>query len=442
MFKNLDVRTKKTQKNILYSFLVKIVGISTSLILVPMTLNYLNPVEYGIWLTLNSILLWINTFDIGLGNGLRNKLSESLAKNDYINAKKYVSTAYFVVTLIMIVIFILFTLLNYFINWYEILRVNKIDLPNLNKIVIISFSCFCITFVVKLIGNILLAQQKAAVENLLIMLGQLLSLILIFILVKTTDGSLFLVALVYSISPAIVYLSSYPFVFRGESKKIIPNVNCIEYNFIKPLFSLGGQFFILQISGLVIFSTSNILLAHIFGPREVTVYNIANRLYSIVPLVFSVLLNPIWSATTEAYVKNDMKWIKDCVKKINILLLFTFLFLIVMFLSSGKIFEIWIGNKITVPSSLSLTVAFYTFLLVASLSYSSFLNGIGKLRVQMLNIVICACIFIPLTYFLCNIYGLKGVVLALIVVNFSGFVLNYIQFNMIVNHKATGVWNK
>ena len=36
-----------------------------SLILVPMTLSYLNPYEYGIWLTLSSTLAWIYTFDIG-----------------------------------------------------------------------------------------------------------------------------------------------------------------------------------------------------------------------------------------------------------------------------------------------------------------------------------------------------------------------------------------
>lgn len=68
-----------------------------SLILVPMTLSYLNPYEYGIWLTLSSTLAWIYTFDIGLGNGLRNKLTEALALNDLKLARIYVSTSFFFV---------------------------------------------------------------------------------------------------------------------------------------------------------------------------------------------------------------------------------------------------------------------------------------------------------------------------------------------------------
>ena len=82
--KHSEERSEIAKKNIFYSFFVKGFGIFISLLVVPVTIKFLNPTEYGIWLTLNSILLWINTFDIGLGNGLRNKLSEAFADNDLI----------------------------------------------------------------------------------------------------------------------------------------------------------------------------------------------------------------------------------------------------------------------------------------------------------------------------------------------------------------------
>jgi O-antigen/teichoic acid export membrane protein len=65
-------RTHKALFNIASSFVIKGASILLSLLLVPLTLDYLNPYEYGIWLTLSSVLMWINYFDIGLGNGLRN----------------------------------------------------------------------------------------------------------------------------------------------------------------------------------------------------------------------------------------------------------------------------------------------------------------------------------------------------------------------------------
>lgn len=52
-------------------------SIIISLLLVPVTLNYLNSYEYGVWLTLSSILVWINYFDIGLGNGATQPFNRS-----------------------------------------------------------------------------------------------------------------------------------------------------------------------------------------------------------------------------------------------------------------------------------------------------------------------------------------------------------------------------
>ncbi len=57
-------RTFNVGKNILFSFILKGISIIISFLLVPLTIDYLNPSEYGIWLTLSSILGWINLFDI------------------------------------------------------------------------------------------------------------------------------------------------------------------------------------------------------------------------------------------------------------------------------------------------------------------------------------------------------------------------------------------
>lgn len=441
-FKGGDERTIIAKKNVFYSFFIKGFGILISLLIIPLTINYLNPTEYGIWLTLNSILMWVNTFDIGLGNGLRNKLSESLAQGDYVKAKIYVSTSYCVVFVLMIVIFLLFQIINMYLDWHDILNINIDLVPNLNAIVLMSFALFCLNFVLKLIGNILLAIHKTALENLLILSGQLLSLIVIYVLTFFSKGDLFKVALVYSVSPVIVYAISYPFVFRNQYQAITPNFNFFRKEYVKSLIGLGSKFFVLQIAGLVIFSTANLLISNMFGPEKVTTYNVAARYFNIIPMLFSIVLAPIWSATTDAYVKQDYEWIKKSLKKVNRLLIIAFFVLLVMVLCSNFVYHIWIGNLIVVPKELSVLMAIYVFVLVASMSYSSFLNGIGKLRIQMLNILFCSIIFLPLTYFFAGKFGINGIVGALIVVNLSGLVLNYIQFNFLINTKVRGIWNK
>ncbi|MCJ8497158.1 oligosaccharide flippase family protein [Chryseobacterium salipaludis] len=437
-----DRRTFITRKNIFYSFFVKSFGVFTSLLLVPITLKFLNPTEYGIWITLNSILLWINSFDIGLGNGLRNKLAESFAEKDFVKAKHYISTAYVVIFIIMSVLFCLFQIVNYFIDWNIILNVSPKLVPNLRTIISLSFALFCLTFVLKLIGSILLAMQKAALENLLIMLGQVLSLIIIFILSLNSSGTLLQVALIYSICPAIIYALSYIYVFKGEYNELFPRVKFFKMDYAKTIMSLGVQFFVLQIAALIIFSTSNLIISYMFGPEMVTKYNIAFRYFNVIPLLFTIILTPMWSATTDAFKQGDFTWITKSMKKINILLLFTLLLLIIMTLVSDRIYTLWVGNEIGIPLKLSVSIAIYVFLLVASLSYSSFLNGLGKLRVQMINIVICSIFFLPLTFYFGNKLGIYGIIVSLSLVNLSGLILNVIQYNIVVRGNAKGIWNK
>lgn len=187
-----------------------------SLILVPMTLSYLNPYEYGIWLTLSSTLAWIYTFDIGLGNGLRNKLTEALALNDLKLARIYVSTSFFSLLILVTAIYLLFILVQSWLNWELILNVNAQKVQNLSYIVVIVFTFFCASFVLRLIGNIYMAYQQPAINDLLSLIANIVSLILIYLCTVFTEGSLEKVAIIYSAAPVLIFLLAYPNFLEAE----------------------------------------------------------------------------------------------------------------------------------------------------------------------------------------------------------------------------------
>src|SRR5665647_2463811 len=115
-------RSKKAKRNIFFSILIQGISIAISLILVPLTIHYINPTQYGIWLTLSSIIGWFAFFDIGFGNGLRNKFAESVAKGQFKLARIYVSTTYAVLSIIIFFILLLFFCINPFLNWAKILN--------------------------------------------------------------------------------------------------------------------------------------------------------------------------------------------------------------------------------------------------------------------------------------------------------------------------------
>lgn len=439
---NGDSRTARAKKNILASILLKGVDSFVYLLLVPVTLGYLNPYEYGIWLTLNSILMWINSFDIGLGNGMRNKLAIAMANGDKKLGRIYVSTTFFMLVMLMGALITVGTLCEPFIDWYDILSTSPAMVPHLDEIVYVAFAIFCLNFIFKFIGNVYLALQLPAVNNLMGVIGHLLSLIIIFILTKTTTGSLFWVAVAYSASPLLVYLIAYPITFCKIYPDLLPSIKQFRWSYLKDLFNIGVQFFLLQLSGILLFAFANLLISHLFGPENVTPYNIAYRYFSLVPMVMNIIIAPMWSATTEAYAKGDIEWIKRTMNSIKKILVLATVSLVVMIFISKFVYHIWVGNDVEIPYSLSSLMALYIAILIWSLAYSNFLNGLGKLRLQTINTVVVALLFCPVCYILGKHFGIVGVVGGMCVLNITGVVLNIIQLKKLIKNTAQGIWVK
>lgn len=437
-----DKRTVKAKKNILASIVLKGVDTLVYLLLVPVTLGYLNSYEYGIWLTLNSILMWINSFDIGLGNGMRNRLAEAVAKKDLLLGRIYVSTTFFMLIFLMGGLIILGTIAEPFVNWYNILNTTSEQVPHLKEIVYVSFIIFCLNFIFKFIGNVYLAMQLPAVNNAINVSGHTLSLLIIYILTITTEGSLFWVAIVYSVSPLLVYLTVYPLTFFKVFPALRPTFRLFRRVYLKDLLNIGIQFFLLQLSGILLFAFVNIIISHMFGPENVTPYNVAYRYFSLVPMAMNIILAPMWSATTDAFVKGDYDWIKRTMKSIHKILLLVYCGIFLMVILSTKIYTIWIGDTVIIPLSITIGMAIYILIIMTSLSYSYFLNGLGILRVQTINTLIMAILFYPICWTSGQIFGINGVIGGMIILNTSGLILNIIQFNKVIKGSARGIWNK
>lgn len=77
-YKQMGDRSRKSINNIILSFGAKGITIITQLLIVPLTINYVNTTKYGIWLTLSSIIAWIGLFDLGFGIGMRSKVTEAI----------------------------------------------------------------------------------------------------------------------------------------------------------------------------------------------------------------------------------------------------------------------------------------------------------------------------------------------------------------------------
>jgi O-antigen/teichoic acid export membrane protein len=436
-------RSVKAKKNIIASIFLKGTSIAISLILVPLTINYINVAQYGIWLTISSIVGWFSFFDIGLTQGLRNKFAEAKAKGDDSLAQIYVSTTYAILTIIFSILWIIFLLINNFLNWATILKIPGEMRSEISVLAIIVFTYFCMQFVLRIIATIITANQQPAKASLLDVLGQLLSLIFVIILVKTTQGSLIKLGIALCASPILILLGANIFFFRGSLKKYQPAFAKIKFSYAKGLFNLGIIFFIIQVAGVIQFETANIIIARNFGTSEVTSYNIVYKYFGMLNMAFSIFLAPFWSASTEAYINKDIQWIRNGIRKynmVNILLLF---FGIIMLIFSNDIYELWLGKgKVDIPFSLSLWGFLFFNVSVFGSKYVSFLNGISALRIQFVASIISPFLYVAAAIILINYFhlGVYALFIAAVIANFNAFFIAPLQYYQVIVRRKSGIW--
>jgi O-antigen/teichoic acid export membrane protein len=437
-------RTTKANKNIIYSFVIKGISIACGFALVPMTLHYLDKERYGIWLTMASIVSWFSFFDIGIGNGLRNKLSEALAKGDTRLARIYVSTSYACVGAIFISIMLLFWIISPFLHWDRILNTTPELAPELTKMMLVVFSFFCIQFILNLIGNILFAHQEPALTNLINPLGSVLSLVAIYILTITTHGSLLWVSIVFSVCPFVVLLIFNLIFLGGKFRNIAPGIRYIQFRHSKDLFGLGFQFFVIQFAFIIMYYSANIVLTQLFGPAEVTVYNIAYKYFTIALMVNGIITATYWSAFTDAYVRKEFAWIRRTIRRMEYVTYFLMFMVVVSTFLANKMFALWLHNAVQVPVSMQIIMCVYALISLIAAPQHIFLNGTGKIRLQLYTAIYTILMTIPLALLFCKTFhlGPEGVILGMICTSLPVTVLYRIQYNKIMSGTATGVWIK
>mgnify|MGYP006088593971 CR=1 FL=1 len=437
-------RTKNITKHVLLSFLYKGGSILSALLMVPLTIHYLDVENYGVWLTLSSFIAWFSFFDIGLGNGLRNKFAVAKANGDIELAKAYVSTAYFTIGATSGVLILMFFILNTFVNWSRVFNSSTSIQHDLSILMPIVFGFFCLRLVAKLITTIYTADQHHSMQGKVNFYIQVGSLLLIWLMTKTSHSSLLLFGSIFSVFPVLILLLMNIVGFNNRFKEYRPTFSLWKTKYFKDIFGLGIKFFIIQISWMVITSTDNFIITQLYTPKEVVPYNIAFKYFSIALMSFTIIVTPFWSSFTEAFEKKEFQWIKKSMNNLFRLILVFITISFILLLSSNYIYKFWIGEQVQIQFSLSLLMCIYISMIIYLTPFNYFINGIGKIKLQLIQTLLMAVINIPLSYFLSIKLemGVNGIILGTIFSVLPSLFLSTIQFLLITNNKAKGIWNK
>lgn len=442
LFHTSNQRNRMLRNNILFSGVLKVIGLLTSLLVVPVTIGYLNSEVYGIWMTISSMLYWISTFDIGLGNGMRNYLTEAISKGDLETGRKYITTTFVYLSLIAALILLVLLVPMIFADYNKLFNSYTISNSGLREALMVAVVFTLFNFVLRNIGMVFVALQKYALNDLLNVSGNVIALGIIFVLTKTTSGNLTYVVLAYTATfTAIFALAAIP-LFR-KYPALRPRLSSFDRSLGRNIVSLGLGFFVIQITScLVIFGAANFFITQFCGPVSVTTYNIAYKFFNLLVIAYTIFLSPMWNAYTDASVKGDWAWIKSNFRRSLKVWGLTLLLGLLMLAVCPFFFRLWVGGQVSVPMTVSLCTLLYVSFFNLNNCVTYLINGLNTIRVQIITSVVFTALYIVITLLFTGRLGIEGIVLTMAGSYAAMSLIHLYQCHLLINRKAQGIWNK
>jgi O-antigen/teichoic acid export membrane protein len=254
-------------------------------------------------------------------------------------------------------------------------------------------------FFLKPISSILQGDQKIYKSNLIQLLCNFVPLIPIICFSKYIRGSMFALAIAQTILPVFVLIIYTVILFRTQYSSIKPSLKHVNLAQSKSLFGLSFAFFIVQIAGVFLYSTTELIITREFGGSDVTLFNLLFKYFSTTGLILSIILATYWSAFTNAFALNDFTWIKASIIKLVKIACLLFAVTLVQLLLVVPVFKLWVGDKIHVPFTLSAVMVIYFSITLFTSVFSMVLNGMGRVKVQAIVSLITAILHIPVVLF-------------------------------------------
>ncbi len=413
-----DSKNKNLVFNIVGTFGIKGVALLISLFSMPIYIRYFdNDIALGVWFSFHSILNWILTFDLGIGNGLRNQLVPELNNGNTVKIKKLISSAYFMLGVVSLVIGALGVIAIRFVDLNAILNVSPdvISSETLFQSVSVVFLAVILKFFLNIITSIFYAMQKTALPNFITLFATISVLVFMSVFNNQSVETKFLLLSYFNLfsmcAPLIVATAV---VFLTSLKDAKPSLKSVDWNVGKSVVGLGGKFFVAQICLMLISSTNEILISTLVAPENAVDYQIYNRWFFMIITVFSLLIQPMWSSFSQAHAEGNYSWIKSTYKKFLAIAGFGSAGAVVLAAIFQIVVNIWLReDAITVNFGYGLCFAALITTNLFINSATCVANALNELKCQIIWTVIGAVLKVPLAILFVGLFNSWiGVVLA------------------------------
>jgi O-antigen/teichoic acid export membrane protein len=394
----------------------KIAAVVVNAVSLPITVRYLGPEQYGFWVTISTTIMMLAVLDLGIANTLTNCISRAYAEQSDEMAKRYYATAFWATSAIAILLGLIGAVIWPHIDWGKLFGLSDPALAReAGKCAAISFGYVLLTLPLGLANKVMGGYQRVPVANMFAMLNSVLGLVAIILVVRMRGSVVNLMAAFCAAMLTGTVLLNLWMGLRHEPR-IRPTPGKVRFGAAREILSHGMLFFVLQITGLIVFNTDNFIIAHFLGAEQVTPYAVTWKFVGYVSVLQSLLVPSLWPAFSEAYLGRDIVWISKTYGRVMRATLVTVGVGSLLLGFAGRwIIGLWAGKAAVPGLALLWCMCFWAVLYSICTNQAALLAATQRLRLQAAMGTLAAILNLVLSVVLVKRYGPIGVLSATII---------------------------
>jgi O-antigen/teichoic acid export membrane protein len=408
-------RSSERYRRVAYSAgaggVARLVGVGVTLLTVPLTLHYLGPERYGMWLTMSSFVALLSFTDLGIGNGLLTAVTEAASKSDRGAARAYVSSALVALVATASAIALAFALLYPRLPWERLFGVETgLAAAEAGPAVAVLVLALAIGLPLGVVSRCRFALQEGFVDSAWTVVGSLIGLGALLVAIRSRAGLPWLVAAM-SLSPLVASAANGILLFVRDHPHLRPRLGAVTRAALRRILGAGGYFFIIQLSAVLAFQTDTIVVAQVLGAEAVPQYAVPMRLFALIQMLLTLMLVPLWPAYGDALGRGDQDWAGSALKRSFVTSVGIALPLSLLLLALGPwLIALWVGPVVAPSYLLLVGLAALAVISATEEVTTPFLNAAGVLRPQAILAVLMMVSNLGLSIWLTTRLGVAGVV--------------------------------
>jgi O-antigen/teichoic acid export membrane protein len=284
---------------------------AVGLVSLPLTVSYLGPERYGIWVTLNSLLAWMALLDLGMsGNALINALSEAIGRDDILATRRLVATAFWSLIALSVLcgvtVVVVAPLIDLPATFNVSSAIGRAELYGGLGVVLLAFM---VGQPAQVALGVWYGTQRGYVANAVSVLSSIAALAGL-LSVTSRQGDLSALALAVSGPRVAVTVMAAIYTFAVAHPEFAPSLGCLSRTAFRKLWDLGMPYGAAQLAGAGMLQSQPLILTSLAGPVEAGAFYVAQRVLTLPVLLAQLMTAPFLPAFGEAASRGDLEWIR------------------------------------------------------------------------------------------------------------------------------------